>query len=158
MRLRTSSARQSGFTLIEALVVITIMTILAGIGSANFVWLNQATEIRGAAFDLVADLDYARSEAVKRNADVTVAPVGDKWINGWTITAAGTTLRERAAVGAGLNFNTAPAALVFDGSGRAALDATRTFRICPPSTGLMGRNVRIDPSGLSRSTKTSCTV
>jgi type IV fimbrial biogenesis protein FimT len=151
-------SRQTGFTLIEALVVITIMTILAGIGSANFAWLNQATEIRSTAFDLVADLDFARSEAVKRNADVTVAPVGDNWVNGWTITAAGTTLRERAPVGASLNFSTAPATLVFDGSGRADLLAASTFRICPPATGLMGRNVRIDPSGLSRSSKTSCSA
>jgi type IV fimbrial biogenesis protein FimT len=159
MTLRPDLARQSGFTLIEALVVITIMTILAGIGSANFVWLNQATEIRGAAFDLVADLDYARSEAVKRNADVTVAPVGDNWVNGWRVTdAGGATLRERAAVRAGLNFMAAPASLLFDGSGRADLAATRTFVICPPSNGLMGRNVRIDPSGLSRSIKTNCTV
>lgn len=158
MRAHHSLSRQNGFTLIEALVVITIMTILAGIGSANFAWLNQATEIRGAAFDLVGDLDFARSEAVKRNADVTVAPVGGNWVNGWTVTAAGTTLRERAAARAGLNFNAAPADLVFDGSGRATLDSARTFVICPPTTGLMGRNVRVDPSGLSRSVKTTCTT
>ena len=149
--------KQAGFTLIEAMVVITIMTIIAGFGSASFVWLNQATEMRGTAFDLVADLDFARSEAVKRNADVTVAPVGDSWANGWTVVAGVDTLRTRAAVKAGLGFAAAPAALIFDGSGRTTLDAAGNFRICPPpSASVMGRNVRIDPSGLSRSSKTSC--
>ena len=71
---RQRSFAQRGFTLIEAMVVISIMAILAGTSVSSFVWLNQSTQIRGATFDLIADLDFARSEAVKRNADVVVAP------------------------------------------------------------------------------------
>ena len=56
---------------------------------SSFVWLNQATQIRGATFDLIADLDFARSEAVKRNADIVVAPRNGDWVNGWTITFGG---------------------------------------------------------------------
>ena len=41
---------QRGFTLVEAVTVIAIMAILTGIGSASFVWLNQSTSIRGAAY------------------------------------------------------------------------------------------------------------
>jgi len=148
---------QRGFTLIEAMVVIAIAAILAGTSVSSFVWLNQATQIRGATFDLVADLDFARSEAVKRNADVIVAPRDGDWVNGWTIAWGATVLRSRAAVGAAVGFTTAPATLTFDGGGRASLVTVGNFQICPPSGGITtGRTVRLDPSGLSRSTKSTC--
>ena len=155
--LHMRSVAQRGFTLIEAIIVMSIMAILAGVSTSSFVWLNQSTQIRGAAFDLVADLDFARSEAVKRNNDVVVAPVGGTWANGWTVTAAGTLLRQRAALGGQIDFATAPGTLTFDGAGRASLVTVGNFQICPPNGGtLSGRTVRIEASGLSRSTKTTC--
>jgi type IV fimbrial biogenesis protein FimT len=155
--LRTHSIAQRGFTLIEAIIVMSIMAILAGVSTSSFVWLNQTTQIRGAAFDLVADLDFARSEAVKRNDDVVVAPVGGAWGNGWTITAGAAVLRQRPALGGQISFAAAPGTLTFDGAGRASLVNVGNFRICPPNGGaLSGRTVRIDASGLSRSVKTTC--
>ncbi len=91
---RTRNFAQRGFTLIEAMVVISIMAILAGTSVSSFVWLNQSTQIRGATFDLIADLDFARSEAVKRNEDVVVGPRNGDWVNGWTISV----WSQRAAV------------------------------------------------------------
>lgn len=150
---------QRGFTLVEAITVLSIMAILAGVSAPSFIWLNQATQIRGATFDLVADLDFARSEAVKRNDDVVVAPRNGDWTNGWTVTAAGNTLRQRDAVTGQVDFAAAPAALTFDGAGRASLVTVGNFQICPPSGGsVVGRTVRIDPSGLSRSTKSACST
>lgn len=155
--LRKRSVAQRGFTLVEAVIVMSIMAILAGVSASSFVWLNQTTQIRGAAFDLVADLDYARSEAVKRNDDVIVAPVGGAWVNGWTVTAGATVLRRRPALGGQINFAAAPGTLTFDGAGRASLANIGNFQICPPTPGtLRGRTVRIDASGLSRSTKFTC--
>jgi type IV fimbrial biogenesis protein FimT len=154
---RTRNLSQRGFTLIEAMVVISIMAILAGTSVSSFVWLNQSTQIRGATFDLIADLDFARSEAVKRNANVVVAPRDGDWVNGWTITFNANVLRARDAVGAAVGFAAAPATLTFDGGGRASLATVGNFQICPPSGGSStGRTVRLDPSGLSRSAKTTC--
>jgi type IV fimbrial biogenesis protein FimT len=148
-----------GFTLVEAVTVIAILAILTGIGSASFVWINQSTSIRGAAYDLVADLDYARSEAVKRNDDVVVQPINADWRQGWQVVVGGQVLRSRDALGAQIGFASAPATLTFDGGGRASLATVRNFQICPPQgASIPGRLVRIDPSGLSRSAKTACTV
>jgi type IV fimbrial biogenesis protein FimT len=147
-----------GFTLIEMVIVIAIMAILTGVGSAGFVWLNQSTTIRGAAFDLVADLDFARSEAVKRNDDVTVQPIGADWGQGWQVVAGGQVLRSREALSAQVGFAVAPTTLTFDGAGRASLATVRNFQICPPSGAVAGRVVRIDPSGLSRSTRFTCSA
>lgn len=153
---RARSIAQRGFTLVEAVTVLAIMAILAGVSTSSFVWLNQATQIRGAAFDLVADLDFARSEAVKRNGDVVIAPVGGAWANGWAITSGGTVLRQHAALTGQIDFASAPGTLTFDGAGRASLVTVGNFQICPPSGSVSGRNVRIDASGLSRSSKFTC--
>lgn len=150
---------QLGFTLVEAMVVISIMAILAGTSVSSFVWLNQSTQVRGAAFDLIADLDFARSEAVKRNADIVVAPRGGDWVNGWTISFGANVLRSRDAMGAAIGFTAAPPTLTFDGGGRVSLVTIGNFQICPPSSGSTnGRTIRIDPSGLSRSTKSTCSA
>ena len=151
------SRAQRGFTLVEAMVVIAVMAILAGTSVSSFVSLNQSTQVRGATFDLIADLDFARSEAVKRNAEIVVAPRNGDWVNGWTITFAGNVLRQRDPVGAAVGFTAAPPTLTFDEGGRARLDTVNNFQICPPSGGsTSGRTIRLDPSGLSRSTKLTC--
>jgi type IV fimbrial biogenesis protein FimT len=153
---RFKQQSQRGFTLVEAMVVISIMAILAGTSVSSFVWLNQSTQVRGATFDLIADLDFARSEAVKRNADIVVAPRNGDWGNGWTVNFGANVLRSRDPVGAAVGFTAAPPTLTFDGAGRASLMTVGNFQICPPSGGSTGRTIRLDPSGLSRSTKTTC--
>jgi type IV fimbrial biogenesis protein FimT len=157
LTLRAGPSAQRGFTLVEAIVVMTILAVVAGLSASSFTWLNQTTRIRSAAFDLLADLDFARSEAIKRNGDVVVAPVSGSWNNGWTITVAGTTLRQRGALGAQVAFVAEPAALTYDGAGRLA--GITNFQICPPTRGnISGRTIRVDASGLSRSTKTFCAI
>jgi hypothetical protein len=67
-------------------------------------------------------------------------------------------LRSREALSAQVGFAVAPTTLTFDGAGRASLATVRNFQICPPSGAVAGRVVRIDPSGLSRSTRFTCSA
>lgn len=98
--------RMRGFTLIEVLVVMTISAILIAVAVPSFVWTIARNRSSSASNDLAAAMQLARSEAIRRNAGVTVcraedptlaAPVcsgaavgaiaGNDWGTGWVMFA-----------------------------------------------------------------------
>jgi len=62
---------QRGFTLIEVMVVIAIIVIVTGIAGPSFRQLIAQQRVKSAASALIESLWVARSEALKRNADVS---------------------------------------------------------------------------------------
>lgn len=75
--------RQKGITLIEALVAISIMVILMSLAVPAFTGLLERNRLRSAADQLYTDLQYARSEAIKRNAKVYFSvSSGSDWAYG----------------------------------------------------------------------------
>ena len=110
----------------------TILAVLAGDERGELRVAEPDDAHPRAAFDLVADLDFARSEAIKRNGDVVVAPVGGSWNNGWTVAAGGTTLRQRGALGAQVAFDTPePGALTYNARRARHRSGTRTVPDLP---------------------------
>lgn len=67
-----AKCRNSGFTLIEMLVTVTIVAILAALAAPNFRTLIVSTTLTSQANEFLTMMAYARSEAVKRNARVTL--------------------------------------------------------------------------------------
>lgn len=67
-------------------MVIVILGVLAAIGTPYLRDLVRSQRIKTAASDLYIALSYARSEAVKLNLPVVVAPASGNWANGWAIT------------------------------------------------------------------------
>jgi type IV fimbrial biogenesis protein FimT len=65
-------ARQGGFTLIELLIVLLLAALLLGIGIPSFSDFIRNSRLSSAANGLLADLNVARSEAVKRRRPVTL--------------------------------------------------------------------------------------
>lgn len=63
---------QGGFTLIELLIVMFIATVILGVGIPNFREFIDNNRMAAAVNDLVSDFHLARSEAVKRRANVTL--------------------------------------------------------------------------------------
>ena len=59
----------SGFTLVEAMVVIAVLTILLAVGVPSYQQFRDDTELSSAAFALYTDIQLARTEAVKRGSD-----------------------------------------------------------------------------------------
>lgn len=65
-------ASEHGFTLIELMVTLSIAAILLTVAVPNFITFVQNNRLANQANDLVTMLNYARSEAVKRNQRITV--------------------------------------------------------------------------------------
>jgi type IV fimbrial biogenesis protein FimT len=61
-----------GFTLIELLVVISLAGVLIALAAPSFTGMLARKRVEGVALELSTDLQYARSEAVQRNARVRV--------------------------------------------------------------------------------------
>ena len=157
-----SLSRAHGFTLMEALVVMSIIAIVVAIGAPNLTFLIASMNARSASFDLVADLALARSEAIKRNRAVTVAAVGGNWSQGWqitTTTGAGVdvTLRERGALPSALGVTSAAASLQFGANGRIGPDtAPGNMSWAITSSNAGPRCVVITPTGSARSKMGAC--
>jgi type IV fimbrial biogenesis protein FimT len=152
--------RARGFTLIEALVVLSIAAIVLAIGAPNLSFLIGSMRARSATFELVSDLTLARSEAIKRNQAVTVEPIGSAngWSGGWQIVTGGVTLRQHPALPPSLTVASDDDELVFQPNGRIGtndtLTASRKWEIT--STNASPRCVVITPTGSARSKHGVC--
>ena len=79
---------ERGFTVIELMVVVTIMAVLAALATPSFTPIIERWRVRQAANGLESTLYYARSEAIKRGGDITVvATSGADWATGWSVCA-----------------------------------------------------------------------
>ncbi|MGL4204765.1 MAG: GspH/FimT family pseudopilin [Aeromonadaceae bacterium] len=57
-----------GFTLIEAMLVMAVLTILLAVGVPNYQQFRRDHELIGAAYALYGDIQLARTEATKTNS------------------------------------------------------------------------------------------
>ncbi|MET0658687.1 MAG: GspH/FimT family pseudopilin [Steroidobacteraceae bacterium] len=154
-----------GFTLIEMMVALSVAAILLSIAVPSFSQSRLNSQLRASANDLVASINLARSEAIKRSASVTICVstdgencTGGNWNQGWVVrSAAGEVLHKEAAAPAGFVIKEAAAtsALVFQSTG---VDTTPgTFTVCraSPSPGSQERVITVDATGRAALKRTS---
>ena len=70
--MRFRNRPQSGFTLLELIVVVAVAAVLVSLAAPSFREFFAKRRVEGVASELNTDLQYARSEAVARNAVVRI--------------------------------------------------------------------------------------
>lgn len=86
--MKTLGHPSAGFTLIELMVTVAVVSILAMVAVPSFVAYQRNSELTSAANSLLAAVNTARSEAMKRNLKVLVVPYsGTSWGTGWKVFA-----------------------------------------------------------------------
>lgn len=145
--------RARGFTLIELMTVIVVLTLLAVAAAPGMQSLIASQRARAVANDLISDLVMARSEAVKRNKDVSLSPAPG-WEEGWVVktVVSAELLGQRNHVGNGVTITRSPASLTYDGAGRLS-GVTSTVRFELLDGNSTYRCITVHPSG-QPSTKT----
>jgi type IV fimbrial biogenesis protein FimT len=148
--------KRDGFTLIEVMVVLAIMVILSAIAAPSFKSLVAGQRARAASMDLYAALTLARSEAVKRNTQVTLRPDTASWQGGWSIPNPSDTGHPVTVHGAVAGATiTGPDAVVYLPNGRVNSDSPPSFDIALDGAATH-RCVQVDLSGRPRLLATGC--
>lgn len=91
---RIPGIRHRGFTVLELMIAVSIGAILTVVAAPSLVDYANDTRLRAMSSRLQADLQFARLEAVKRNARVLVCAksagadtcaAANNWQNGWVV-------------------------------------------------------------------------
>jgi type IV fimbrial biogenesis protein FimT len=84
--------KHAGFTLLELIITVSIAAILMGLGVPSFINTIRTNRLAGATNEMISTFMYARSEAIKRNAQISVCKSSDGstcasgsagWETGW---------------------------------------------------------------------------
>ena len=127
--------KEAGLTLIELVSTMAVLAIVAAIAVPSFNMFISGNKKSAAVNQLTGAFAVARSEAVTRNARMTLSATGGDWAQGWTITAttSGTQVKVGPAIPQTVTVtNTGPTTVEFnsDGTLRTALPAGFTITIC----------------------------
>jgi len=163
------SRRLRGFTLIELMVTIVLMAILLALAVPSFDGVRLSNRLTSYANALVASSQLARSEAIKRNAPVTVCASANGttcstsggWEAGWIVLIGTTVIQRQQSVDAGYKVTDTggTSALAFESSGAGATPVTFTICRASPSVGDHERQVKISATGrasVARTATASC--
>lgn len=152
-RLNTPSHAR-GFSLVELMVTIAVLTILISVGVPMYGQFTQGSAVSTGTSELVGSLNLARSEAVARRASVRIEQLGatdGDWSDGWQIVLDADDSLIRVVQGVdkgvvGITETSDATALVFDREGRVSANAV--FNVCvESSTTADGRIVTLSRFG-----------
>lgn len=149
----------NGFTLMELLVTLAIAGVLATVAVPNMSGFLASMRAKDVSFELVSDLTIARSEALKRNTEVTLKAKSGAWVNGWQVLDGATVLVEHAALPANTSIvhSDADVEIKFNATGNVTGAAgNQTFAITSTTSGVSPRCIRMTPTGAARAKPGAC--
>lgn len=145
----------AGFTMIEMLVAMGVLAILIAFAGPALSGMASSQQVRGASYDIYSTMTHARSEALTRNASVTVAPTEGDWARGWTTTDSGGTVLHRQSAYSRVTLS-GPAQIIFSPEGRPSTVATPFAFSAADVDATNFRCVRLRLNGRSTITRGPC--
>lgn len=123
----------TGFTLIELIVTLTIAGILIALAAPAMRTFMLSQRLTTQANEFIADVNFARSEAIKRTGNIGVcasssgADCSGTWQNGWVVfrdadnsrtwTSGDSVLRVHESIASGVTMNGSATVVVFNAAG-----------------------------------------
>lgn len=151
LAVRRHVPRHEGFTLVELLVTMVVMAVLLAVAVPSFNSFIAGQKVKTTSYDLTVAMVMARSEAVKRNIDVVVAPdTVNTWTSGWTVKAGTITLQQQQAI-TGVTITKGPATVTYKSTGRPS--ATSNFEVAGATA---VKCIKVDTSGIPTTSSTAC--
>lgn len=159
-------AGAAGVTLIELMITIAVLATLVMVGVPGMSSLLQNSRLTSYANEFVASVALARSEAIKRNAVVSVCVSADGtncavdgWQSGWIVRAAdGTVLRRTQALASGYLFKNVAGTVLLQFSPAGIGSTPVSLTLCQSSAASTNqRVVVITASGQSSVTRATGT-
>lgn len=159
-----AGTRTRGFTLVELMVTIMVLVVLVSVAVPSFDSIRLLSRLNSYSTDLVAGSQVARSEAIKRNAQVTLCVSSNgtscattgQWETGWIVISGTQVIQKQPATATGYQMRDSGglSALLFEPTGVGATAAN--FTICRSSpVGSQERVVKVSATGRSSITRTS---
>lgn len=136
------SGKFKGFTLLELMVTLVIAGILASLALPMFTSTLARSRLTSHANLMIGALNYARSEAVNLNQDVTIT------INasGWEVEDAGSnTLKKYSPPSQDILTTASSASITYASTGFQTVATSKTITFCDPDKN--GRQVSVAVSG-----------
>lgn len=125
--------KRQGFTLIELIVTLTIAGILVAIAAPAMRTFMLSQRLTTQANEFIADVNFARSEAIKRTGNIGVCASSSgtncsgAWQNGWVVfadadnsrtwTSGDSVLRVHESIASGVAMNGSATVVVFNAAG-----------------------------------------
>jgi type IV fimbrial biogenesis protein FimT len=147
-----------GFTLIELMVVISIAAVMMGLALPSFTSFVAGQRVKTATSDFSLAAVFARSEAIKRNAEVGMVAAAGGWKDGWSVKFGTVTLGTQSAY-KGLVMtpsNVDVTDIVYLGSGRLKPQTHIPALHVSDEGGTASRCVSFDLSGLPKRKLGAC--
>lgn len=147
-----SDSAQRGFTLVELMITLAVAAILMSLAVPSFTSTIKNNRLTTQANDLIATLNYARSEAIRRGANVSVDSndASANWHNGWVVKdSSNNILRNHQAFEGSSTLVAASSvsSLSYRSTGFLSGSSAITFTLCDDRSGETGRTISISLTG-----------
>lgn len=164
---KSSVTTSHGFTLIELMTSLVVLSILLAIGIPSFKSFTDKDRITGTTNDLITAFQLGRSEAIRHRTTATICEANEDqtecveestlWSNGWilyrsTQSTPDDLIRIGTAPLGGVTISTQASRIVFDAAGQA----TEFGQFEIDSDAGEPRCIRVLPSGFISSEKMAC--